>query len=382
MRHEGAGGQTLFTRFCGGVLIGLIAASAHAQNPAPAPTALPAAMVTVENPAALRGLNRVAIGSFTVDILDRLEATEQIGGIELISGAPSDLVVTLVGADRGRYEALADAAYENFVADMAKQGFTVISPNELRADAEFQKGLKTDAGASRDERSPAGSNRYVSAKGLPIYLVDETTVIPKMQIHILGPKPKRDPYIGWGSSLSAGYALLGFERQHAVARSLGAPILNVRITLLGGQARLDRAFWKTAGTAKTDAAMTFVALYNRVLVVGADKALARVSLSQDLATEKLGELVSTTTAGDKALQTAGNTAIAISRFAGAFVPGGSLIGAMHYGNKKTYEVRTDQATFEAALSGGFGAVSQAMAEELGRQRKADPAPASVINQGF
>jgi hypothetical protein len=335
---------------------------AHAQAQLPAPT------VAVENPAALKGLNRVAIGSFTVDILDRLEATEQIGGIELISGAPSDLVVTLVGADRGRYEALAEAAYDRFVADLTKQGFTVVSPDDMRADPEFQKTLKADAAASRDERSPAGSNRYVSAKGLPIYLVDETTVIPKMEIHILGPKPKRDPYIGWGSSLGAGYALMGFQRQHAIAQSLGAPILNVRVTLLGGQARLDRAFWKTAGTAKTDAAMTFVALYNRVLIVGPDKTLARVSLSQDLATDKLGDLVSTTTAGDKALQTGLNTAIAVSRFAGAFVPGGGLIGAMHYGNKKTYEVRTDQATFETALAGGFGAVSQAMTEELARQR--------------
>lgn len=344
------------------LLLSAAAPAAHAQ------TAPLTATVAVENPAALKGLNRVAIGTFTVDILDRQEATEQIGGIELVSGAPSDLVVTLVGADRSRYEALAEAAYDRFVADLTKQGFTVVSPDDLRADPEFQKGLKADAAASRDERSPAGSNRYVSARGLPIYLVDETTVIPKMEIHILGPKPKRDPYIGWGSSLGAGYALLGFQRQHAIAQSLGAPILNVRVTLLGGQARLDRAFWKTAGTAKTDAAMTFVALYNRVLVVGPDKTLARVSLSQDLATDKLGDLVSTTTAGDKALQTGVNTAIAVSRFAGAFVPGGNLIGSMRYGNKKTYEVRTDQATFETALAGGFGAVSQAMTEELARQR--------------
>jgi hypothetical protein len=355
------------TRICAALAAALVLGgstfqTAHAQAEPQQPS------LVVENPSALKGLNRVAIGSFTVDILDRLEATEQIGGIELVTGAPSDLIVTLVGADRARYEALADAAYGRFVADLTSQGFTVIPPEELRGDPEFQKTLKADSGTARDERSPAGANRYVSAKGLPIYLVDETTVIPKTEIHVFGPKPKRDPYIGWGSSLGAGYALLGFERQHAVARSLGAPILNVRITLLGGQARLDRAFWKTAGTAKTDAAMTFVALYNRLLVVGPDKGLSRLSLSQDLATEKLGDLVSTTTGGDRALQTAGNTAIAVSRFAGAFVPGGSLIGAMHYSNKKTYEVRTDEATFEAALTSGFGAVSQAMAQELKRQR--------------
>ncbi len=356
------------------LLSAAISPQAQAQEPAQQPSASPKAArapsVAADNPAGLKGLNRVVIGSFTVDVLDRMEATEQIGGIELVSGAPSDLVVTLVGADRSRYEALADAAYERFAADLTAKGFTVVSPDELRANSEFQKIAKADAGLSRDERSPAGSNRYVSAKGLPIYLVDETTMFPHTEIHVFGPKPKRDPYIGWGSTMGAGFARIGFEHQRAVAKSLGAPVLNVRITLLGGQAQLDRAFWKTAGTAKTDAAMTFVALYNRVIVVGPESGISRVRLSEDMSTEKLGELVSTTTGGDKALQAAGNTAIAVSRFAGAFIPGGGggLIGAMHYSNKKTYEVRTDQATFEAALNGGFTDVSQALTAEMARQR--------------
>lgn len=199
---------------------------AHAQDtPAPAaPLAKAPRVLSVaaDNPAGLKGLKRVVIGSFTVDVLDRLEATEQIGGIELVSGAPSDLVVTLVGADRGRYEALADAAYERFAADLTAKGFTVVPPDELRANVEFQKIAKPDAGLSRDERSPAGSNRYVSAKGLPIYLVDETTMFPHMEIHVFGPKPKRDPYIGWGSAMGAGFARIGFEHQRAVAKSLGA----------------------------------------------------------------------------------------------------------------------------------------------------------------
>lgn len=343
-------------------------AVASATDVKPPPVEGVATPVAVENPARLKGLSRVAIGSFTVDVLDRLEASEQIGGVELVTGAPSNLVVTLVGADRSRYQALADAAYDRFVADLNAKGFTVVPQTELRADPEFKKIVSAETGAPRDERSPAGSNRYVSAAALPIYLVDETTLFPKMEFHILGPKPKRDPYIGWGSSLGAGFARLGFERQHAVAKSLGAPILNVRITILGGQAHIDRDFWKTAGSAKTGGAMRFVALYNRVLVVGPDPGLARVALAEDLATDTLGDLVSTTSGGSRAMQTAGNTAIAASRFMGAFVPGGSLIGAMHYSNRSTYEVRTDQPTFEAALTDGFGRVSDTLTTALSERR--------------
>ena len=336
-------------------------------------TAAPAAQiatgpVTVENAAQLRGLNRVAIGSFTVDILDRLESSADIGGIELVTGAPSQLVVTLVGADRTRYQALVDAAYERFVADLTAKGFSVIPQSELQADPEFRKLISAEAAAARDERSPAGSNRYLSTASLPIYLVDETTLFPKMEFRIIGPKPKRDPYIGWGSSMGAGFAALGYQRQHAAAKSIGAPILNVRITLLGGQAQINRDFWKTAGSARTDAAMRFVALYNRVLVVGPDQGMARVALSEDLATDKLGDLVSTTSGGSRALQTAGNTAIVASRVMGAFVPGGALIGAMHYTNKNTYEVRTDQPTFEAALTDGFGRVSDILSTGLSHAR--------------
>ena len=324
--------------------------------------------VTIENAARLKGLNRVAIGSFTVDILDRLESSADIGGIELVTGAPSQLVVTLVGADRASYQALVDAAYARFVADLTAKGFSVIPQSELQADPEFRKLISAEAAAARDERSPAGSNRYLSTASLPIYLVDETTLFPKMEFRIMGPKPKRDPYIGWGSSLGAGFAALGFQRQHAAAKSIGAPILNVRITLLGGQARINRDFWMTAGSAHTDGAMRFVALYNRVLVVGPGDGMARVALSEDLATEKLGELVSTTSGTSKALQTAGNTAIVASRLIGGFVPGGSLIGAMHYTNKNTYEVRTDQATFEAGLTSGFGRVSDILTTALSDNR--------------
>ncbi len=343
-----------------------VASAAEPHSAAPSPVG--GSLVTIENAARLKGLNRVAIGSFTVDILDRLESSADIGGIELVTGAPSQLVVKLVGADRARYQALVDAAYDRFVADLTAKGFSVIPQAQLQADPQFSKLISAEAAAARDERSPAGSNRYLSTASLPIYLVDETTLFPKMEFRILGPKSKRDPYIGWGSTMGSGFAALGFQRQQAAAKSIGAPILNVRITLLGGQAQINRDFWMTAGSARTDAAMRFVALYNRVLVVSPDQGMARVALSEDLATDKLGDLVSTTSGGSRALQTAGNTAIVASRIMGAFVPGGSIIGAMHYTNKSTYEVRTDQATFETALNDGFVRVSDILTSGLSDNR--------------
>lgn len=327
---------------------------------AQARTAAEAPPTTVENPTALHGLGRVAIGAFTVDILDRVEASADVGGLELVTGAPTDIIVNLVGTDPARYSALVEAMYTQFAADLTAQGYTVVSNAELLANADFAKLKHTEAGATRLEKTAAGHNQYVSAQGLPMYVLDEAFFVPRGPQFALpfAKKPVRDPYVSWATGLGAGFALGDFARQRLVAKSLGAAVLNVRITLLGGQAHINRDFWMTKGSGKTDAAMTFVPIYNRILVVPADGAVGRVSLGQPVVTARLGDLVSTTSAANHAVQTAGNVAIAASRFLGAFGGGGGgMIGSMHYGNRSSYDLLTNEPIFETELSKGFAQVS-------------------------
>ena len=137
------------------------------------PAEVEAPPVTTENLAALHGLGRVAIGAFTVDILDRVEASADIGGLELVTGAPTDIIVNLVGTDPTRYSALVETMYAQFVADLTAKGYAVVPNAELAANAEFAKAKGTVPGATRLEKTAAGHNHYVSAQGLPIYMVDE-----------------------------------------------------------------------------------------------------------------------------------------------------------------------------------------------------------------
>ena len=317
--------------------------------------------VTVENAPALQGLNRVAIGSFTVDVVDRLQADTRIAGIELIAGLPSNILVTLKGVDSARYQALVDTMYDRFVADLAAQGITVLPRADLASQPDY---ATLDSPPARDEHTPAGTGRYLTAHGLPIYMVDETLVFPKMQISMFGHKPERDPYISWSTALGAGFAEQGFERQRAVARALGAPVIDVRITMLGGQAHIDKSFWRSGASAKTDAAMSFVPLYNRILVVPEKGPMGRVALGQPVVTARLGDLVNVTSGAGKAAETGLNTAIAASRAFGAFVPGGSILGSMNYSNHVAYEVRSDEASFEDAVTKGFTQVSATLTREL------------------
>ncbi len=337
----------------------------QARNAVEAPPAL------VENPLALHGLGRVAIGAFTVDILDRVEASADVGGIELVTGAPTDIIVNLVGTDPARYAALVEAMYTQFAADLTAQGYTVVPNTELRANADFAKLKLTEVGATRLEKTAAGHNNYVSAQGLPMYVLDEAFFVPRGPQFALpfSKKPVRDPYVSWATGLGAGFALGDFARQRFVAKPLGAAVLNVRITLLGGQAHINRDFWMTKGSGKTDAAMTFVPVYNRILVIPADGAVGRVSLGQPVTTARLGDLVGTTSAANHAMQTAGNVAIAASRFLGAFGGGGGgMIGSLHYGNRSSYDLLTNETVFEAELSKGFAQVSSTLAAEMAHAR--------------
>lgn len=336
------------------VALALAATPARAE-PANAPA------VMVENPNLLTGLDRVAIGSFTVDVVDRLEADTQIAGIELVAGLPSNIVVTLTGVDASSYPALVEAMYDRFVGELQAQGVSVLPRDDLAVSPDF---ATLDSPPPRDEKSPAGTGRYITAHGLPIYLVDETTLFPKIQFQGFGHKAERDPYISWTTSMGAGFAALGYQHQRDLARKLGVPVLNVRITMLGGQAHIDRSFWRSGASAKTDAAMSFAPLYNRVLVVRADGPMARVALGQPIVTAKLGELVNVTSGAGRAAEAGLNTAIAASRVMGAFVPGGGLIGSMHYQKHVAYEVRSDQQTFETAVGQGFGEVSATLVHAL------------------
>lgn len=358
---------------------------------APAPSwaeSVDAPAVIVENPQLLSGLDRVAIGSFTVDVVDRMEADTRIAGIELVAGLPSNIVVTLKGVDEASYPALVEVMYDRFVGDLQAQGVSVLSRDDLAVSPDF---AVLDSPPPRDEYSPAGTGRYITAHGLPIYLVDETTLFPKMQFQGFGHKAERDPYISWTTSLGAGFAALGYQHQRDLARKLGVPVLNVRITMLGGQAHIDKTFWRSGASARTDAAMSFAPLYNRVLVVRADGPMARVALGQPIVTGKLGELVNVTSGAGRAAEAGLNTAIAASRVMGAFVPGGGLIGSMNYQKHVAYEVRSDQQTFEIAVGQGFGEVSATLVHALvpkpiapaqvapAQVARADPVPAPAVD---
>jgi hypothetical protein len=342
-------------------------ALAQAEEPAAAPSAATAASVAmnVDNPALLKGIKRVAIAGFTVDIVEHMEATADIAGAELLTGAPSDVSITLVGIDKTHYQAMVDAMYDKVAADLKAQGFEVMEHSELVANPEFQKIQSANSGEAREVKSPAGTNDYYSARGLPMLLVDEGALISKPMFA----KHERDPYLSMGAALAGAFSMRGLYQLGELGKSLNVSMITVRVTLLGGQAKIDKAFWKTAASGSVDAAMAYVPLYNRILVLDGTSDKARVSLKEQTGTAKVGELVNVTSTEHKAAETAGNVAIAAGRALSAFgVLRGVPANSIKYNNSVRYEIRLEQAPFEKAVGDSFAKVSEGLAAELAHSR--------------
>jgi len=247
--------RTLFGAMAG--LVAVLAMPATAAEP-PGDAAPATVTVDVDNAGQIKGISCVAIATFEVDIVGHVEATTDIAGVELMTGAPSDVSTTLTGTDKTRYQDLVNGLYDRFTADLAGQGLKVMPQAELKAVPEFQKLQAKDAGAPRTVKSPAGINDYYSAYGLPIILADENTLIKRPTGW--GQKPVRDPYVNWTNLFGLAGAVQMLNQQSDVSKAVNCTMLNVRLTLLGGQARIEKAFWRTAGSGVADAAMAYVPL--------------------------------------------------------------------------------------------------------------------------
>ncbi len=320
----------------------------------------------VDNPGKLAGIHRVAIASFMVDIVDDLKAEQDISGVELVAGAPSEVSIKVVGTDPLTYQAMVDSMYETAVRDLMAQGFEVVSNQDLLANADFAKLVARNNENPRRIHSAAGENLYYTTHNLPQIVTDELSVIPKFTFPMpFAKKPKADPYIGsFSVGMNSGMAL---ATSNSIAKQLNAAMINVRITLLGSQASLDKNFWTQGGDAHAAAAVGMTPLYNRYLIMLPDGGRARIALRDQVTSTSTGELVKVTSGTKQASQTVGN----VARVAGAFgmLGGFSGIGrSIKYAHSIDYEARMDPAKFGDAVEASFSKVSSGLATELAARR--------------
>jgi hypothetical protein len=355
----------------GGLLGGLISKATSGGSDSktvdvskPDATSASGVTMSVDNPEKLKGIKRVAISSFMVDLVDQLKQAKTVEGFELITGAPSEVSIKVIGTDPAHYQAMVDAMYAQAVKDLTAQGFDVISPAELAANADFTKLVANNGENPRRIKSPIGENLYYTAHNLPVVVADDTTVMQKMEFNLA--KRKVDPYIG---DFSVGInSATNLNTTNQIAKQMNAAMINVRVTLLAAQASIDNSFWQSRSSAKVDAAIGFVPLFNRYLIMLPDGGRARVALHDQVTTGRIGELVNVTSSTTKASELAGNAAHVLGRFGmlGGF--SGIAHSSIKYGHSMDFEARMEPDKFNEAVTLSFAKVSASLAAELAHGR--------------
>lgn len=329
-------------------------AEAVAFDPVAEPLAMASRFVEVENGESLRAMKRVVIPSFMVEYVTEAKAETLINGIAMFSGAPSSALIRLKGGSPENFQAVTDRLYEQTVAELNKAGIEVVAEGRLKASATYQEILGKGTAAPREEEAKAGKGVFHSAKGLPLYFMDEKAFIQKFELRMFS-KPKEDLFLTFGTKFGAGFATAQIPAlEEQLGKEFDATVLKVRITFLGGLAQVDHSFW-TGNTASARGAAAFAPLVTRYAFISANGERSRLSLKDAVNTGQIGELVNVTSAASKAVDVARNTLTVVSRLAPLVGVRGVDLG---YGNEVEYEWRIEPGSFERVIEDTHPAVAR------------------------
>lgn len=346
------------------LMLGSVAAAD--LNPAGDIKAQAEKFVKVDNPEYLPAIKRVVITSYMVDFVTELKYSKSLSGLEAMIGADSDVTIKLVGSNNEQFQSITEKFYTQTVEQLKAQGVDVVAMEELAALPEYAELVATGITPLPSEQdAKAGKGLFFSAQGLPLQLVDETQFIATFNAPFT--KPKKDDFLTFGSRFSGGFSAAQAQQiEDKIAKKLGATILKVRLTVLGGQLTPDTSFW-SGGKVSTRAAASFVDFVSRYAFITPEGNKARVALGEIAETGDVGELVNTTSDGTKTVDTAKNVGLVAlnvlsiaGRLGGIATPG--AIGG--FSSTSEYECRVQPEAFEKALLSNQRAVAQMFGEKM------------------
>jgi hypothetical protein len=322
--------------------------------------------VKVDNPEYLTGLKRVVITSYMVDFVTELKYSKSLSGLEAMIGADSDVSIKLLGSNNEQFQAITEKFYDQTVEQLKAQGIEVVSKDELATLPEYAELAATGITPLPSEQdAAAGKGLFFTAQGLPLQLIDETQFIATFNAPFT--KPKKDNFLTFGARFAGGFSAAQAQQiEEKIAKKLGATILRVRLTVLGGQLTPDTSFW-SGGKVSTRAAASFVDFVSRYAFISPEGNKSRVALGEIAETGDVGELVNITSDGTKTVDTAKNVglvALNVLNFAAKLKGAGGIGYVGGYSATSEFECRVQPESFEKALLTNQRAVTQMFGEKI------------------
>lgn len=352
-----------------GLSLGPLAHAQTAEAPAAAPIELNAPAdvkpvtlgddaLDLENADKLKGVKKAVLASVAVYVITEASGAATAGAAfrdRNMASASTSLKVT--GLDPARLQALADDAHDQALAAFRARGIEVMSPEALKALPEFA------ALAALGDKNPlavdaqAGKGTVFSARGLPLFHLDEQVLLNRMVGGLFGAKVE-DPYVSLGDKMAGGFRKANLDTAlDKLAKASDSTVLMVRLVLTAAQVKAaGGAFSLSASTAARDT-LFMPAWTNRVLVHTPAGARGRASLKYALVSETPpGQIVDVTSTGTKVA----NVATTVVTFAAAL----SGVGRGVAVSTKDLEMRTTPQWFDAVARPQVQATLEGLAKGL------------------
>lgn len=324
--------------------IAAAAALALAATPA---TAGDRAAIKVQSAGTMRGARSVQVAAFNVGFIfesvDR--AKEKTGGMIGAFGGATDAKSVLTGVDAATMQAITDAAYADFRAQLATHGFTVVDAAPLFADAAYAKMKPTSAPFETSVAlDPKGK-----AKGKATYF--KPAALPA-QLFLPGDVTASGMFAGFGQMAYTSNAS-GFMQ---AAQRSGAAVIAVSYLIDFSQVKRPGAFSFGGGIA-VNSGMAVVDDYSRLSVV-LPKGQTTLTVDQAVAVEgDFADRADTTKGGgaQKAANIAGGVAAAFG------------MGGFKFGKNKTFTF-TAKPAFQEGATKAATLTNARMADQLAALR--------------
>jgi hypothetical protein len=303
----------------------------------------------VKGAEAVKGVQTVMVGAFNVGfIFESMDRDKKTGGMIGAFGGATDAKSVLVGVTPQMMQAITDAAYADFKAQLGTRGFQVVEAAALFASPDFgrvkQMPSPYEAGVQLDKKS-TGKASYYKPTALPAqFMLPGDVVASGMS--------------GMGLNMAAGTNQYGVSQ---FTKSSGQGVIDVTYLIDFSQLKRPGAF-SFAGGLEVNAGMAVIDDFSKLTLVAPSGKVATITVGEAVAVE--GDFVdkedSTKGAGiQKTANIASGVMGGLSHFGGGF----GALGGMKFGKSKTFTF-TAKPAYEGGATKAATLANTRLVEQL------------------
>ena len=316
-----------------------VALTAQAQ-----PAELATRVFTTSDPAAIKGMKRVALPSFQVEFVTRSSAQASTSGFASAGRSSVSAYYTLVGVGEADFQALTNQLHADFVRDLQQMGVEVVPFAQVQASPAYRK---LAAGAQPAPFSKSGGGTSSVALAPAGQLIYGSALIAA----------KSDSLFGAFSSLANTGAMVGAALDTLeLAKELDARIVDVRLVVDFAQiGSSDRGFLsRLSSTASVDG------MVQPALLAGSSMMAVQSATMRSTVTLRNPLLFSP--AALSGLRESTSTATQVGNVAAALI--NLAAGGKNSSSAADFEAVAEPATYRASIGASLGQVREMLVSQL------------------